>query len=326
MDISVDYLGLKLKNPVIVGSSGLCTNMPSLRRLEDNGAAAVVLKSLFEEQLHKHAEYNYAGSNFKHTEAYHYISQHSKEADMEDYLNLIQDAKDGLDIPVIASINCHTQDSWTEYTKMVEDAGADALEINVSMLPSDIEADSKDNENLYFDILKNVRKSTKLPIALKMSYYSAGLAKLIRTLSWTKQTDAFVLFNRYYSPDIDIDKMDFTVSNLYSHPDEITHTLRWVAIMSEQIKQDIVASTGVHDGEGLVKMLLAGAQAVQMVSAIYKTGEVVIKKTLEELKDWMQKKEFSSLNQFRGKLNYKNTNNSAVFERIQFMKHYSGIE
>ena len=326
MDLKVKYLGLDLKNPVIAGSSGLCANLPSLKRLEDNGAAAVVLKSLFEEQLHKHAAYNYSSSNFEHTEAYDYINRHSKESDMENYLELIEQAKSSLDIPVIASINAHSKDSWTDYTKRVEEAGADAIEINVSLLPSDCGVSSKENEQIYFDILKAVRKQTNLPLALKMSYFSAGLAQLIQKLSWTKDVDAFVLFNRYFSPDIDIDDMSMTSSNIYSSPDDITTSLRWIAIMSDQIKQDLAASTGVHNGAGIAKQILAGATVVQMVSAIYKHGEPVINKALEELKTWMQKKEFNSLDDFRAKLNYKNSDKSKAYERIQFMKYYSGIE
>ncbi len=326
MNLNVNYLGLKLKNPIILGSSGISTKIDTLQRLEDSGLAAVVMKSLFEEQVHKHAEHNYANNDFSHTEAYQYISGHSKEADLEHYLEMVRNAKENLEIPVIASINCHTKDSWIEYTKLIEETGADALEINVSLLPSDADRESKKNEKLYFDILKSVRKYTKLPIALKMSPYSAGLANLIRKLSWTKQVNALVLFNRYYNPDIDINKMSFTNSDTLSRPEDITNTLRWIAIMHGQMEKDLVASTGVHNGEGLIKMLLAGATAVQMVSAIYKRGEKAVKETLNDLQEWMQKNNFNSLDQFRGKLSYKNSNNSAVYERIQFMKHYSGIE
>ncbi len=326
MELTTNYLGLKLKNPIIVGSSGISKKTDMLRKLEDNGAAAVVMKSLFEEQLHKHAEKNYQDNNFAHTEAYGYISQHSKEADLEEYLEMLTTAKETLEIPVIASINCHTKDSWIEYTKLIEKTGVDALEINVSFLPSDIERESKKNEKLYFDILKRVSKNTKLPIALKMSSYSAGLANLIRKLSWTKQVDGFVLFNRYYIPDIDIEKQDFISSNPLSRPEDIANTLRWIAIMSGQIQKDIAGSTGVHNGEGVIKMLLAGATVTQMVSAIYKKGEKIIKESLTELENWMEKNNYSKIDDFRGKLSYKNSNNSSVYERIQFMKYYSGIE
>lgn len=326
MDLKVKYLGLELKNPIIAGSSGLCGNIASLQRLQQNGAAAVVLKSIFEEQLHKHAAYNYASSNFEHTEAYDYISRHSKDTDMQDYLQLIEEAKNKLDIPVIASINANTKDSWTEYTQKVEKAGADAIEINISLLPSDTDITSKDNEQRYFDILKAVRKNTRLPIALKMSYFSAGLAQLIQKLSWTKDTDAFVLFNRYFSPDIDLDEISMTSSNVFSSPAEISTSLRWIAIMAGRIKQDLIASTGVHDGKGIAKQILAGATAVQMVSSIYKHGEPVIQKSLNELREWMEKKNFNNLDDFRGSLSYKNADNSKAYERIQFMKYYSGIE
>ncbi|MEA2042129.1 MAG: dihydroorotate dehydrogenase-like protein [Bacteroidota bacterium] len=326
MDISVKYMGLKLKNPIVVGSCGLTGNIDSLKRLEDNGAAAVVLKSLFEEQLHMHAAHNYSKSDFGHTEAYDYISRHTKDTDLENYLQLISDAKSSLDIPVIASINSTSKDNWVAYTKEVEKAGADALELNVSLLPSNANSTSKENEKIYFDIVEAVSKRTDLPLALKMSRFSAGLANLIRQLCWTKNVDSFTLFNRYYSPDIDINTLKMTSSNVYSSPDEISSSLRWVALLSDVLNNDIAASTGIHNGEAVIKQLLAGATVIQMVSALYKHGEGLISKSLNDLTDWMEQKNFDSIDSFRGKMSFKNADESDSLERIQFMKYFGGIE
>ena len=325
MSLSVKYLGLDLKNPIIIGSSGLTGSVDKIVKLEKNGAGAVVLKSLFEEQIlmdmgrSENQDYHY------HTEAHDYARYYTKEKSTNDYLNLIKEAKESVNIPVIASINCVSNYEWSSFAKKIESAGADALEINVSMLPSDINVNSTENEKKYFDIISEVRKNIKIPIALKMSSYSAGLAQLIQKLSWTKNIDAFVLFNRYYSPDIDLDKMKIVSSNVLSSPAEISVSLRWIALLSNNIKLPLIATTGIHDSEGVVKQILAGAQAVQIVSTIYKNGNKYIDEIITGLENWMNKNNYSSLADFRGLLSYDKAKDAASFERIQFMKYYSNI-
>jgi dihydroorotate dehydrogenase (fumarate) len=208
----------------------------------------------------------------------------------------------------------------------MEEAGADAIELNVSLIPTNIEKTSEDNEKIYFNIIEEAKKELKIPVALKMSHYSAGLSNLIQKLSWTKKVDAFVLFNRYYNPDIDINTLKLTSSGVFSTPADIAASLRWVAVLSGNIQTDISASTGVHSGGDLVKQILAGADSVQVVSAIYKHGPAYVKTILDELESWMAKKNFNSISEFKGKVNYKNTSNSVAFERIQFMKYFGGIE
>lgn len=203
--------------------------------------------------------------------------------------------------------------------------GADALELNVSLLPSDPRMTCQKSEEIYTDIVNSVAEAVSIPIALKMSQYSSALANLIQKLSWTDKVSGFVLFNRYYRPDIDIDKMEITSADVFSSPADCSYTLRWVALMSGLIEKDIAASTGIHDSEGLIKQLLAGATAVQVVSTVYKHGSVQLRTILDGLEAWMEEKSFGSVNDFRGKLGYEQIEDPAVFERTQSMKYFAGL-
>lgn len=325
MDLSVNYMGLKLKNPIIVGSSGLSNNIEGIKKLYDNGAGAIILKSLFEEQIIAEGSQIINKDQYTHTEAYDYISNHTKENTVDNYLNLITEAKKVTTIPIIASINCISDKEWISFAKKIQIAGADALELNISFLPSDDEKTSEQHEKMYFSIIEKIKEHIDIPIALKMSYYSSGLANLIKRLSWTQKVDSFTLFNRFYSPDINIDTIDIHSAVSFSTPEEIGISLRWIALLSDKIQTPLVPSTGIHDGEGVVKQLLAGATAVQTVSSIYKHGAEHIKEMLAELKDWMEENSFETIDQFRGAILDKKSN-SQYFERIQFMKYYSGIE
>ena len=325
MDLSVKYMGLELKNPIIIGSSGLTDSVEKIKKLAASGTGAVVLKSLFEEQILMEMDKSENQDYSDYPEAHDYARYYTKEKSTSDYLDLIKGSKDSVDIPVIASVNCVTANEWVSFATKIEDAGADALEINVSMLPSDVNLSSADNEKKYFDIISEVRKNIKIPIALKMSHYSAGLAQLIQKLSWTKDLDSFVLFNRYYSPDIDLNKMEIKSSNVFSSPNEITVSLRWIALLSHKIKLPLVATTGIYDSEGVVKQILAGAHAVQIVSTIYKNKDKYINEIIKGLEDWMKQNNYNSLADFRGQLSYEKSKDGAAFERIQFMKYYSHI-
>lgn len=326
MDLSVNYMGLKLKNPIIVGSSGLTNSVEKIRNLEIEGAGAVVLKSLFEEQILMEQEKANDQNDFDYPEAMDYMKAYSEEYTHADFLQLIRGAKAAVDIPVIASVNCVSMGKWIDFAKKIEAAGADALEINISLLPSDVYKTSAQNEKTYFDIIEAVRKQINIPIALKMSHYSAGLAHLIRQLSFTKMIDAFVLFNRYYSPDINIDDYSITSTGVLSRPEDISDSLRWVALLSGKIKTPIAASTGVHEGEDVIKQILAGAAAVQVVSALYKHGIVHVSKMLKDLEAWMTVKGYAKLDDFRGEISYEKFKEPQAFERIQFMKYFGGFE
>ena len=326
MDLTTNYIGLKLKNPIIIGSSGLTESVEKIKDLADNNAGAVVLKSLFEEQIMAEVSQNIYDDQSGYTDAYEYISEYTKENNIDKYLDLIRKSKEAVDIPVIASINCISDNEWMSFAKKFEDAGADALEINVSMLPFDDNHTSEDNEKIYFDIIEKVRKKINIPVSLKMSHYSAGLANLIKKICWTKNVNGIVLFNRYYSPDIDIENFKITATNILSTPEEISTSLRWIALLSNKVECDLVASTGVHNGKGVIKQILAGATAVQIVSAIYKHGPGHISTILKDTENWMEKNNFSTLDDFRGKMSYEKIDNPAAFERVQFMKYFAGIK
>ncbi len=325
MSLSVEYMGLKLRNPIIIGSSGLSKNIEGVKKLYENGAGAIVLKSLFEEQIIAEATKGVLQVPNNHTEMYDYIKNYTRENSIDDYLDLIKKSKESTTIPIIASINCVSNTEWISFAKKIQNSGADALELNISFLPSDDSINSKSIEKKYFEIVKRVKKQISIPLSLKMSYFSAGLSNLIKELSWTNNIDSFILFNRFYSPDIDIDTFKFRAANTFSQSSELTTSLRWIALLSNKINKPLIPSTGIHTAEDVIKQILVGAQAVQIVSSIYKNGAEQIPVILEDLKKWMQKNNYNSLNDFRGKLHYQNTNNEQ-FERIQFMKYYGGIE
>lgn len=327
VDLKTKYMGLDLKNPIIVGSSGLTNSVENIIEIEKNGASAVVLKSLFEEQIMQ--DINKTISQDEHSnmypEATDYIVNYSKDTAVGNYLQLIKDAKASVNIPIIASVNCVSSAEWVSFASKIEEAGADALELNVFILPSDPRKTGEENEKVYLDIIHQVQKVVSIPIAIKLSYYFSSLAKTALSLSWTG-ISGMVLFNRFFSPDIDIDKFEVKPTNIFSTPEELPISLRWVAMLSSRLHCDIAASTGVHDGEAVVKQLLAGAKAVQISSVLYKNGFGEINIMLTELKKWMEKHSFSSVDDFIGKMSIKETENPAAYERVQFMKYFSGIE
>lgn len=323
------YMGLELRNPIIVGSSGLTSSLENVKELEKNGAGAVVLKSLFEEQIryeiNKTMNQASSSSESYYPEAQDYISNYSRAFHIDNYLKLISDCKKAVSIPVIASINCVTADEWTSFSKRIEAVGADALELNIFILPADPNFSGEQNEKVYFDIIDQVKKQVSIPIALKISYHFSGLAKTALKLSWAG-AKGMVLFNRFYSPDINVDNLKVIPSYVFSTPDEISISLRWVAMLSDRLYCDIAASTGVHDGKGLVKQLLAGAKAVQIASTLYKNGFERIGEMLQYLEGWMEKHGYKTTSDFIGQLSLKKAENPAAWERVQFMKHFAGIE
>jgi len=324
-DLSTTYLGLNLKNPLIVGSCGFTNSVEKIGELAENGAGAIVLKSLFEEQILADLSANLENYTTDYPGATDYVREYTRGNEVDTYLKLIAGAKKKVDIPVIASVNCVSAKEWTSFAKSVENEGADAIELNVSLLPSNPKVTSAQNEQQYVDVVNSVSEMVSIPVALKMSHYSASLAHLVQKLSWTDKIAGFVLFNRFYSPDIDINKMVVKSSELLSTPAEGTLPLRWIALLSGIVEKDLVASTGVHDSEGVVKQLLAGATAVQVVSTIYKNGMGQLGTILEGLESWMDEKSYNSLKDFRGQLSFDNVEDPAVFERTQFMKYYGGM-
>lgn len=326
-NLETTYMGLQLKNPIVVGSSGLTNSIENIIEIEREGAGAVVLKSLFEEQINQvaHQTFDQGDVTNYYPEALDYIKNYSTENDVAIYLDLIKECKEKVNIPIIASINCMGDNEWTSFAKKIEDAGADALELNIFVMPSDPKKSSTDNEQVYFDIVNKVTSIVSIPVSAKLSLYFSGLAKTMEMLSWTK-IKSLVLFNRFFSPDIDINNFEIKSSNVFSTPSELAQSLRWVAMLSDKVDCEIASSTGVHNGEAAIKQLLAGAQAVQIASVLYKKGFKEIPAILNTISEWMDKKGFKTLDQFRGKMSVKKSENPAAWERVQFMKYFSGIE
>jgi len=330
IDISTSYMGFKLKNPIIAGSSGLTDSVDKITELEKHGASAIVLRSIFEEEilLEMNVKLKQMSSNgFVYPET---IEDYDHYEDIEEettykYLKLIRDVKSVARIPIFASINCVSSTNWTYFPKQIEEAGADGIELNLFILPTNFNYSSAENEKVYFEIVEEVQKQVSIPVSVKISYYFSNLGKLIQDIS-TSGAKGVVLFNRYYSPDIDIDKMEINSGFVLSSPSDLAISLRWIAIMSGRVNCDLVASTGIHHGKDVIKQLLAGAKAVQIASTLYKNGPQQIGNMLNELRTWMISKNFKSIHEFRGKLSQKNTDNPAAYERIQFMKYFRGYK
>ena len=328
IDLSTNYGRLKINTPVIAGSSALTDNIDSLIELEKNGAGAVVLKSLFEEEIVREMENNLdamssSSSIFPETVEFFDYNDAQKES-TSNYLDLIKDAKSKLKIPVIASINCVDAEYWTYFPKQIEKSGADALELNIFILPADVNKTVEYYEQIYFTIIEEVKKQLNIPIFVKLSSYSTHLTNFLKKIADTK-VDGIVLFNRFYNPDIDIDKLELSSGDVLSSESDIYQSLRWIGILAERVDCSLIASTGIHDYQGVAKQLLAGASAVQVVSTLYKNGIPYLHKMIEDLKDWMQKKNFTSVNDFKGKLSQLNTQNPDAYSRIQFMKYFRGF-
>jgi dihydroorotate dehydrogenase (fumarate) len=325
-DLTTKYMGLELRNPLIVASCSLVNSVEGVQRCADAGAGAVVLKSLFEEQIEadtreiqKHVWLS------GHTEAYDYVRRIGIETGEADYLILLEKAKKSVSVPVIASINCVTADWWADYAKKLESAGADGVELNTAILPSDPRHSSNDIEELYYNILEGVSASVQIPIAVKIGPYFTSLASVAQTLC-AKGASALVLFNRFYQLDINIDKLNLVPGYRFSTPEEINVSLRWISLLAGRVKCDLAATTGVHDAPGFIKQLLAGASAVQICSTLYKHGIGHIAQILSTVEQWMKKHQFESVAQFQGRLSQKESEQPESYERLQYVKALVGIE
>ncbi len=328
-DLSTHYGPLKLNSPLVAGSSGLTDKTDMLKEMEAHGAGAVVLKSLFEEEILREMKISLGSMNtsgFIYPETVEYYEYDEGPAESTaGYLDLIGRAKKEISIPVIASINCLDAEYWTYFPRQLESAGADAVELNIFSLPTNLEKSAGANEQVYFDIIRKVREQVKLPVFVKLSSYSSRLAAFLSDIA-AEGVDGLVLFNRFYNPDIDIHTEEITSGAILSHPSDIYNTLRWVAIMAERVDCDLVASTGVHSGESAIKLLLAGASAVQVTSALYQQGIPHLSKMLEEIRKWMESKAYKKIDDFKGKLSQSKSSNPAVYSRVQFMKYFRSFQ
>ena len=323
IDLSTTFAGLRMKSPIIVSSSGLSTSLDRIKKMAAAGAGAVVMKSLFEEQIIHEATNLSAESDYP--EAEDYIRTYARENSLDTYLGMIGSAKEAVDIPVIASINCVSGDEWIDFAKTIEESGADALELNIYFLPINKEKDPREYEQAYLELVSKVKKLTSIPIIVKLGNGFSNITWMVDQL-YRRGVAAVVLFNRFYAPDINTDDMSFSSSEVLSSPAEIRNSLRWIGIVSSQVGQlDLAASTGVHSGMAVIKQILAGATAVQVCSVLYRNGVDYIKEMITEMKKWMEKMEYDSAADFRGKMNYSSLKDPSVYERAQFMKYFSSM-
>jgi dihydroorotate dehydrogenase (fumarate) len=326
-DLSTNYLGLDLRNPIVVGSSGLTSSVDRVKGLEQSGAGAVVLKSLFEEEIvleHREILEQVASRGYD-VDAYEYYDHQLRTDKLSEYTALVSGCKKSVSIPVIASVNCMYSHEWVTFAHDLERAGADALELNMFFMPSDLERTPAEQEQVYFAVISRVQNEVSIPISVKMSYHFTNLGRMIITLS-DMQIAGLVLFNRFYTPDFDTERFKVVSRNVLSTPAEFGIPLRWVAMMSQRVSCDLAASTGIHDGQAVIKQLLAGAKAVQVVSALYRNGNDHIQVLLRELDRWMTRHEFYALEQFCGQMSQAESDNPAAYERVQFIKYAGGGE
>ena len=325
-NISTKYLGLELRSPIIVGSSPLTDSVEKVKKLADAGAGAVVLKSLFEEQILMDVDAQRVNNMYdSFGDAENYLTYYTKQKSIGDYLELIKGCKSKTDIPIIASINCMSHGEWVEFALKMQEAGADALELNVFVLPADAEYTGFDYEKSYFDIIDQISGVISIPVSVKMSYYFSGMANFFTRLS---QTDikGMVLFNRFYSPDVDIENEKVINQSFNSLAVDNSMVLRWMGILSPKVACDLASSTGIVNGDSVIKNMLVGAKAVQVVSSIIKNGVEVITEMNTSLEAWMDSKNYNTVNDFVGKLSQKNIRKPILFERTQFMKYFSDAD
>lgn len=349
-DLTTRYMGLELKNPLVVSSCGLTKTVHGVKKCAEAGAGAIVLKSLFEEQITAEvAELSQYAENAGHTEAFEYLQGYGRAIGPREYLQLVRDAKQAVAVPIIASVNCVSDERWADYAKQLAAAGADGLEINVGFLPNDPRLTSAAVDERYERILHAVRTQVDLPVALKIGPYISSFAHLADrlgndrvagppfTVGWCgpgehpKQTlwrgaDALVLFNRFYRFDIDVDTQQLAGGNPYSTAAELHVPLHWISLLAGRVSCDLAATTGVHDGRDAVKQLLAGATVVQLCSTLYRNGLGQIGQILAQLTAWMQNHGYERLDDFRGRLSQARSEHPEGYERLQYVKALVGIE
>jgi dihydroorotate dehydrogenase (fumarate) len=319
-DLRTKYLGIELKNPIIVGASNLVTKLDNVKRAEQSGAAAIVYKSLFEEQIQLESaqmddaldEYN--DRNAESVKLFPTI----EHAGPEEHLVNLRKVKESVQIPVIASLNAIYKESWIEYAKLLEQTGVDGLELNFFYVPKDLDTDGRDVTIQQLDVVKAVKESVKLPVSVKLSPFYANPLNIISQMD-RLGVNGFVLFNRLFQPDIDIDKeAHFSPFNL-SNPEDHKLSLRFAGLVYGTINASVCSNTGIYTGADVAKMILAGADCVQMVSTLYKSKVEYIATIIKDLATWMESKNYTTLNDFRGKLSNKKLNDPFVYKRAQYI-------
>ena len=323
-NLGTQFFGLNLKSPLIAGSSSMTGDLSQIIKLSQAGVGAIVLKSLFEEEIYAQlqeelSERKALAPDPEYLDYFDYII---KEENLNNYIGLIKQAKQATDVPIIASISCISSADWVLFAKKLEEAGADALELNLFVIPSDVEKNREASEQFYFETIKKVLDVVSIPVGIKISHYFSNLGRVIKELSGTGVA-GITLFNRFYSPDIDIQKEELVSADVFSSPNEYLLPLRWTGIMSAQTECPLAATTGIHSAETALKFLLAGASAVQIASVLYNGGAGMITEINHGIAQWMEEKGYAEIAEFKGKLAIKNEH-VTLYERAQFMKYFSG--
>ena len=323
MDLSTTYLGLKLKNPIVPSASPLSHSLDSMKRLEDAGASAIVMYSLFEEQItHEASELEHYLSYGKETfaEALTYFPE-AKEYNLgpDEYVNHLRKTKESLNIPVIGSLNGISSGGWINYAKKIEEAGADAIELNVYYIPTDPALTAQDVEDRYLEVLSAVKTTVKIPVAMKLSPFFSSMANMAQRLDQAGAA-GLVLFNRFYQPDIDLETLEITPSVILSTPQAMRLPMRWVAILYGRIKASLAATSGIHTAEDVLKMLMAGADVTMMASSLLKHGPQRITEVLAQMDQWMLEHEYISVAQMKGSMSQRSVADPAAYERANYMK------
>ena len=323
MDLSTTYMGLKLKNPIVPSASPLSRTVDMVKKLEDAGAAAVVVYSLFEEQItHDQNEFDHymTSGTESFAEALNYFpATNDYNMGPDQYLRHISNLKSAVEIPVIGSLNGVSAGGWLKYAKQIEEAGADGLELNVYYIPTNIEKDGAVIEEIYLRDLIKVKKELKIPVAMKLSPYFSSMSNMAKKLD-AAGADALVLFNRFYQPDLDIENLEVVPNLDLSNNWEMRLPLRWIAILHSRIKANLAATTGIHKYEDVLKMIMAGADITCMCSELLANGIGRISEVLKEVEQWMTEKEYDSIEQMKGSMSQKSVADPAAFERANYMK------
>ena len=321
--LKTTFAGLTLNNPIIISSSGLTNSLAKIQKLEEAGAGAVVLKSVFEEQINMQAG---SMQGYGSPEADDYLGAYVRSHALNEHITLIEDVKKHCKIPVIASINCYSDSEWTDFARLMEEAGADALELNILSLQTSKDYTPGSFEQRHIDILRHIKKVVRIPVIMKLGSNLTNPVALINQL-YANGAAAVVLFNRFYQPDINIEKMIQVSGNVFSNEADLSKALRWIGIASAAVnKLDYAASGGIHSPEGVVKAILAGASAVEICSVLYQNSATIIEEYIRFLNLWMDRKGMETISQFKGILNVNDPKGVNTFERTQFLKYFSSHE
>jgi dihydroorotate dehydrogenase (fumarate) len=327
MDLTTEYLGLKLRSPLVVSASPLSEDIDNLKRMEDAGAAAVVLYSLFEEQLRQdrlELNENMEQGTESFAEALTYFPEPEDfRLGPEEYLKHIAAAKKSTRIPIIASLNGSSEGGWTDYSRKIEQAGADAIELNIYYIPTDLNRTGTEVEMTYLDILKAVRANVKIPVAVKLSPFFSNFANMAKRLDQAG-ADGLVLFNRFYQPDIELESLEVKPNILLSTPMAMRLPLRWIALLHNRLRASLAATSGIHRASDVLKMLMAGADVTMLCSTIIRHGIPQIALIERDLVAWLTEHEYESVRQLKGSLSQSKCAEPAAFERAQYMKAITG--